>query len=297
MSELTKIRKNWEPLQNNVNGAHSVALLKLSADNALVLDETGLLLIQIRPHCEFDGYQGNESKTSDKLIRDVFKKGDVYFNSGDLFSMDKDYFVYFADRIGDTFRWVNRDTIKLCDEMHQTSNDCETVFLVWWRIGDDIACLVHFITQQSREKGDKFVGRVVRAGMPCPCLPIRLMPFSFLYTLSLVGRTILDTEQWAPASRQPKTEYTVSRHPITDHKCLWTWSIRAEFCRWKGENVSTIEVANVIGEIDWTHDVSVYGVQVPGNFFFIRDENVRIYFSQTPLSHPIQTYLPIKRFL
>ena len=32
MSELTKIRKNWEPLQNNVNRTHSVALLKLSAN-------------------------------------------------------------------------------------------------------------------------------------------------------------------------------------------------------------------------------------------------------------------------
>eukprot|EP00058_Branchiostoma_floridae_P016522 XP_002602010.1 hypothetical protein BRAFLDRAFT_82596 [Branchiostoma floridae] len=33
------------------------------------------------------------------------KKGDGYFNSGDVLFMDTDYFVYFVDRLGDTFRW------------------------------------------------------------------------------------------------------------------------------------------------------------------------------------------------
>ena len=41
-------------------------------------------------------------QNSAKIIRNVFKKGDAYFNSGDLFTVD---FVYFADRIGDTFRY------------------------------------------------------------------------------------------------------------------------------------------------------------------------------------------------
>ena len=36
----------------------------------------------------------------------MFEKGDKYFNSGDLMKVDKDYYLYFNDRIGDTFRYV-----------------------------------------------------------------------------------------------------------------------------------------------------------------------------------------------
>lgn len=33
--------------------------------------------------------------------------------------------------------------------------------------------------------------------------------------------------------------------------------------RWKGENVSTLEVANILGELDIIHDATVYGVSIP----------------------------------
>ena len=34
--------------------------------------------------------------------------------------------------------------------------------------------------------------------------------------------------------------------------------------RWKGENVSTNEVANAMTEVPWIKDANVYGVSVPG---------------------------------
>jgi solute carrier family 27 fatty acid transporter 1/4 len=52
----------------------------------------------------FSGYH-NESETNKKILRDVFKKGDSYFNTGDLLMMDEEGYVYFCDRTGDTFRW------------------------------------------------------------------------------------------------------------------------------------------------------------------------------------------------
>jgi solute carrier family 27 fatty acid transporter 1/4 len=39
------------------------------------------------------------------VYRDVFKKGDLYFSSGDLLTVDDLGYVYFKDRTGDTFRW------------------------------------------------------------------------------------------------------------------------------------------------------------------------------------------------
>jgi acyl-CoA synthetase (AMP-forming)/AMP-acid ligase II len=53
----------------------------------------------------FQGYYGNEKATSSKIIRNVRKKGDAYFRSGDLMRWDDEGRFWFVDRIGDTFRW------------------------------------------------------------------------------------------------------------------------------------------------------------------------------------------------
>ncbi|CAF1391201.1 unnamed protein product, partial [Didymodactylos carnosus] len=53
----------------------------------------------------FDGYVNNPSGTNRKLIRDVLKKGDLAFNTGDVIISDKFGYFYFCDRTGDTFRW------------------------------------------------------------------------------------------------------------------------------------------------------------------------------------------------
>jgi len=56
------------------------------------------------PSRDFVGYTDKKA-TEKKILRDVFVKGDSWFRSGDLLRMEKDGFVYFVDRIGDTFRW------------------------------------------------------------------------------------------------------------------------------------------------------------------------------------------------
>ncbi|OXB52144.1 UNVERIFIED_CONTAM: hypothetical protein H355_013040 [Colinus virginianus] len=67
--------------------------------------ETGLLVVKITSRTPFHGYAGDSQKTEKKILRDVFAKGDAFFNSGDLLMMDRDQFLYFQDRVGDTFRW------------------------------------------------------------------------------------------------------------------------------------------------------------------------------------------------
>ncbi|NWH20501.1 S27A2 synthetase, partial [Grus americana] len=67
--------------------------------------ETGLLVIKITKNTPFHGYAGDSQKTEKKVLRDVLVKGDAFFNSGDLLMIDHERFVYFQDRVGDTFRW------------------------------------------------------------------------------------------------------------------------------------------------------------------------------------------------
>ncbi len=52
----------------------------------------------------FEGYN-DDSATQKKILRDVFEKGDMWFRTGDLMKKDEDGYIFFVDRIGDTFRW------------------------------------------------------------------------------------------------------------------------------------------------------------------------------------------------
>jgi fatty-acyl-CoA synthase len=69
-------------------------------------DEAGEALggISTRAGREFEGYT-NRADSDKKMLRDVFKKGDVWFRTGDLMRRDEHGYFYFVDRIGDTFRW------------------------------------------------------------------------------------------------------------------------------------------------------------------------------------------------
>ncbi|HEY8616573.1 long-chain-acyl-CoA synthetase [Phenylobacterium sp.] len=53
---------------------------------------------------DFTGYV-DRAASEKKVLRDVFEKGDRWFATGDLMRMDGDGYLYFVDRIGDTFRW------------------------------------------------------------------------------------------------------------------------------------------------------------------------------------------------
>ena len=68
---------------------------------------------------KFQGYWGNSSATSSKILRDVRTKGDAYFRSGDLVRCDPDGRWYFIDRLGDTFRWKaeNVSTAEVADAL------------------------------------------------------------------------------------------------------------------------------------------------------------------------------------
>jgi fatty-acyl-CoA synthase len=66
--------------------------------------EPGLLLSKVNSLQPFDGYT-DKSASEKKLVRDAFKDGDVWFNTGDLMRAQGLAHAAFADRLGDTFRW------------------------------------------------------------------------------------------------------------------------------------------------------------------------------------------------
>ena len=56
------------------------------------------------PRAQFTGYL-DPVASEKKVLRDVFAPGDAWFRTGDLLRQDADGYVYFVDRVGDTFRW------------------------------------------------------------------------------------------------------------------------------------------------------------------------------------------------
>ncbi len=72
-------------------------------------DEVGEAIGRIRDGAaptggEFEGYSSSQ-ETEQKILRDVFARGDAWYRTGDLMRRDAGGFFYFIDRIGDTFRW------------------------------------------------------------------------------------------------------------------------------------------------------------------------------------------------
>lgn len=65
---------------------------------------TGLLISEVTERRPFDGYT-DPAASEKKLLRNVFKKGDCWFNTGDLVRDQGFRHIQFVDRVGDTFRW------------------------------------------------------------------------------------------------------------------------------------------------------------------------------------------------
>lgn len=61
------------------------------------------------PSSAFQGYFQYPKATESKIIRDVVKKGDVYFRTGDMIRWDREGRWFFSDRLGDTFRWKSEN--------------------------------------------------------------------------------------------------------------------------------------------------------------------------------------------
>lgn len=66
--------------------------------------EPGLLIGEINKKWSFEGYTQQDA-TEKSILRDAFKKGDAWFNTGDVLKEIGCRHLQFVDRMGDTFRW------------------------------------------------------------------------------------------------------------------------------------------------------------------------------------------------
>lgn len=66
--------------------------------------QPGLLISPVTRLSPFDGYT-DKAASEKKLVRNAFKDGDVWFNTGDVMCPQGMGHAAFADRLGDTFRW------------------------------------------------------------------------------------------------------------------------------------------------------------------------------------------------
>ncbi|RYF89433.1 MAG: long-chain-acyl-CoA synthetase, partial [Caulobacteraceae bacterium] len=68
----------------------------------------------------FTGY-ADKAATEKKVLHDVFEKGDAWFRTGDLMRKDEEGYIFFVDRIGDTFRWKgeNVSTAEVAEQLAQ----------------------------------------------------------------------------------------------------------------------------------------------------------------------------------
>lgn len=66
--------------------------------------EAGLLIGEITKKWSFEGYTQKEA-TEKSILRDAFKKGDAWFNTGDVLKEIGCRHLQFVDRMGDTYRW------------------------------------------------------------------------------------------------------------------------------------------------------------------------------------------------
>ena len=164
--------KAWEVVGYDVD-ADAPTLGKDSFLQKLKPGQTGLLIMRIDEQNPFDGYTDAQASEK-KVMRDVFEKGDAWFNSGDLVVLQKHGHIQFGDRIGDTFRWQGENV---------ATTEVESVIMKWPEIEDAVVygvsvpgrdgrCGMLYLTQKQEGKLDlDGLAKHMRQNLPAYAVP------------------------------------------------------------------------------------------------------------------------------
>ncbi len=165
--------------------------------------EVGLLLSEVSKKAPFDGYTKKEAN-EDKLLRNVFKPGDCWFNTGDLVRVQGFRHVAFVDRVGDTFRWKaeNVATTEVEAEIHSFQDIVEAVvYGVKVPNTDGRAGMASLIIEQGRRFDPSEFYQHIKRKLPDYAVPlfVRLSQYHETTTTFKVKKTELKKESFRQA--------------------------------------------------------------------------------------------------
>ena len=136
--------------------------------------EPGLLLSPVNRLQPFDGYTDRES-SENKLVRNAFREGDCWFNSGDVMSPQGLGHAAFVDRLGDTFRWKGENVATTQVEAALASDpaveQCTVFGVEIPRTGGRAGMAAITVRDGARFDG-KSLARAVYAQLPPYALPL-----------------------------------------------------------------------------------------------------------------------------
>ncbi|MGP4054351.1 long-chain-acyl-CoA synthetase FadD6 [Mycobacterium sp. 4D054] len=136
--------------------------------------EPGLLLSKVSNFQPFDGYT-DEKESEKKLVRDAFKEGDVWFNTGDLMRAQGLGHAAFTDRLGDTFRWKGENVatteVEAAVATHHQVEEC-TVFGVEVPDTGGRAGMVAIQLKEGHEFDGKALAKTVYEKLPGYAVPL-----------------------------------------------------------------------------------------------------------------------------
>jgi fatty-acyl-CoA synthase len=136
--------------------------------------EPGLLISPVNRLQPFDGYTDKESSEK-KLVRNAFREGDCWFNSGDVMSPQGLGHAAFVDRLGDTFRWKGENVATTQVEAALASDtsveEC-TVFGVEIPRTGGRAGMAAVKLRDGAEFDGKSLARAVYGELPAYALPL-----------------------------------------------------------------------------------------------------------------------------
>lgn len=176
------------PLLNRYLPILPVYVIKIDEEMNPIRDENGYcikcepgekgLLIGIigkTPTTAYSGYANNTEASNKKIIQNPFKKNQRAFNSGDLMVYDNYGYMYFCDRLGDTYRWrgENVSTIEVENVIsrHLDSTEC-VVYGVEIPGQEGRAGMAAIINDGKRELDLKKVATQLKTNMPAYAKPI-----------------------------------------------------------------------------------------------------------------------------
>ncbi|KAL3665131.1 hypothetical protein V7S43_009763 [Phytophthora oleae] len=153
------------------------------------VNEPGELIVKVNrkdPARGFQGYYKNTKESSKKVLTDVFKKGDMYFRTGDLFREDERHCWHFVDRVGDTFRWkgenvATNEVAEAVSKFPGLSEIC--IYGVEVPGNEGRACMAAMVFEEKEFDLDEFA-QFVKQRLPSFAMPLFIRK---LETISVTG--------------------------------------------------------------------------------------------------------------